>query len=211
MKKHNNRASSKEKKDGFMNKIKQLGKNISIDFAEVTTSKSNSVKTPTKIGFSNQENWFLFAAKAINIQCIEEINNILHSIELDPKEASEILMYLYKKYQIKSNDIQPLLESQQKRLVQLKFEPNFIIKKKKKNIKKIEIIGISLFAVKMAISYLDIEKDGPVKLLLINKKWNSNLQLLIYERYLNRYNMTPNSKIKIWIKMLNPVRINLKN
>ena len=132
------KESSKETKDSsFLNKIKKIGKNISQDFADMPL-KLNNVKPATKNPvFSNNDNWFLFQSKAINIQCIEEMNNIFHTLELDPNEASDILVNLFKKYQIKNNDIIPLLESQQRRLVQAKSELN-CINRKKKILKKIE-------------------------------------------------------------------------
>lgn len=159
-------------------------------------------------GFANRENWFLFASKSINLQCIEEISNIFHSIELDPKEASEIIIFLHKKYQIKRNDISPLIESQQKRLVQAKYEANFIAKKKKRQIIKSQPISKLVFAIKLTISYLDPIKDNLLSLLLINKEWNSSLSLLIYEKFLNVFQEDQKFKIKIWIKLLNPVKIN---
>jgi len=179
-----------------------MGKTISMDFSETPTKS----KTPTRnsnMGFNN-DNWINFASKAINIQCIDEINNILHAIEMEPKEASEILIFLFKKYQIKSNDILPLLESQQKRLVQLKFEPNFVKKKKKSN-KKLESLGKELYVLKLTIPYLDIVKDSPVNVLLVCKKWNQKLASFIYEHYMNFHLMNTNLKTKIWIKVFNPV------
>lgn len=157
--------------------------------------------------FANKENWFLFASKSINLHCIEEISNIFHSIELDPKEASEIIIFLHKKYQIKSNDIAPLLESQQKRLVQAKYEANFISKKKKKPIINSQPISKQIFAIKLTISYLDPTKDALISLLSVNKEWNIALSLLVYEKFLNVFHEDQKFKIKIWIKLLNPVKI----
>lgn len=210
MKNRIGRESPKEKKDSFLNKIKKMGKNISIDFADTPTKVKSPIKTSKNFtsGFSNtnnNENWFLFASKAINIQCIEEINQILHAIDLDPKEASEILIFLYQKYQIKQNDIIPLLESQQKKLIESKFEPYFF-KRKKKNHKKAKLLGKLLYSIKLSIPYLDIEKDFPIDLLLVSKTWKNALTLDIYERYLNICRINATLKIKIWIRLLNPVR-----
>lgn len=205
MKRTKNRESSKEKKEGFFHKIKNMGKNISMDLTDTPTKIQSKKPNRTSVGFNNSDNWINFASKAINIQCLEEINNILHSIEMDPKEASEILIFLYKKYQIKNNDILPLLESQQKRLVQLKYEPKFMKKKKNPN-KKIDFLGKDVFVLKLVMAYLDIRKDSPMKLLTVCKQWNQKLSIIVYEKLSNSTFLTPNQKIKVWIKLLNPVK-----
>lgn len=210
--KNRNRDSSKEKKDGFLNKIKNIGKNISIEFNENQNKLSNASKSPKRSlnPLSNRDSWFSMVSKSINLQCIEELNNIFHAIDLDPREASEILIFLHKKYQIKVNDILPLVESQQKRFVQTKYESNLVFNKKRKSGSKLAAKSKQLFAIVQAISYLDPFKDSLISLLLVNKDWNKNLSQIIYEKCLNFFHLNQKYKIKIWIKILNPVAFLLK-
>lgn len=187
--------TKKEKeKDTLFDRIKKIGNRTnSGDFSE---ANKNGINPNCK------ENWYMFMSKAIVAQTIEEISSYMAQIKLDPHNSTQIILQLFKTYNIKNNDVIQLVEAQQRRLI---FEKNktFFLRKGEKE-KKSSLI----FAFQKAIVYLDWKKDKLFEFLRLSKDFQKELKPIINWLILYNYKQDADQKIKIWIQILNPVKFN---